>query len=273
MIDVIGKKAMDRGRVQVRKVMTAKTSLLDELGARVQAHKRAKPTPAMSTWTYDDMDAPAHSLPHLQFCVKSLRDMVVGGFSRGIKMAKMAMENAQEDFRMTVVGTGEAARWKQSITDSWLEKGKEVCGTLLEEAIEAICEVEWRERAETRVWLMESHCEELEDLTEKVEKQVVSETDPEPLIEPGEEIEYRRDNVVNLAQRLKEDVPEAFKECAQRALHESTKMAKEGQRKLGNLKARLEFCSFDSESGSYGGKPSGDGSSSWRLSFFRELSG
>jgi hypothetical protein len=34
--------------------------------------------------------------------------------------------------------------------------------------------------------------------------------------------------VVNLAKMLKEDAPEEFKERAQRALHESAKMAKEG---------------------------------------------
>jgi hypothetical protein len=48
MIEVIGKRAMDRGKGQVRKVMTAITSQLDELVARVQAHKRLKPTPALS---------------------------------------------------------------------------------------------------------------------------------------------------------------------------------------------------------------------------------
>jgi MoaA/NifB/PqqE/SkfB family radical SAM enzyme len=125
--------------------------------------------------------------------------------------------------------SGEAAGWKQSVSDSWLEKGKEVCRTLLEEAVEAIREAEEREGAETRVRLMESHCKELEDLTDKVEKRAVSETETEPLIKLAEEIEYRRDNVVNLAQMLKEDIPNEFKECVQRALQESAKMAKEGQ--------------------------------------------
>ncbi len=97
--------------------------------------------------------------------------------------------------------------------------------------MEAIRKAEEREGAETRVRLMESHCEELEDLTDKVEKQAVSEKEPELLIELGAEIEYRRDNVVNLAQMLKEDMPEEFKESAQKALQESAKMAKEGQRK------------------------------------------
>jgi hypothetical protein len=42
-------------------------------------------------------------------------------------------------------------------------------------------------------------------------------------------------------------------EFKERALQDSAKMAKEGQRKLGDLRARLEFCSFDSEAGSYRG--------------------
>jgi hypothetical protein len=38
---------------------------------------------------------------------------------------------------------------------------------------------------------------------------------------------------------LKEDMPNKFKERAQRALQESAKMAKEGQCKLGDLKAQI----------------------------------
>ncbi len=74
----------------------------------------------------------------------------MGGFSKGIKVAKMALENAQEDFQTTVKRTGEAAKWKQNVYDSWLEKGK-VCGTRLEGAMEAISEAEEREGAKTRV--------------------------------------------------------------------------------------------------------------------------
>jgi hypothetical protein len=48
--------------------MSALTMLLDNLGARVKAHKRGTLAPAMSTRTYDDMDAPARSLAHLQIC-------------------------------------------------------------------------------------------------------------------------------------------------------------------------------------------------------------
>jgi hypothetical protein len=145
--------------------------------------------------------------------------------------------------------TGEAARWKHGVADDWYEKGKEVCGGLLEEAVGAIREAEEREGVETRVWLMESHCEELESLADQVEKQAASETEPEPLIELGEEMEYKKDNVVSLAQTLKDTTAE-FKERAQQAVQESAKIAREGRRKLGDLRARLEFRSFDSKAGS-----------------------
>jgi hypothetical protein len=71
MINVIGRKALDRGRGQARRVMTAITSQLDELGARVEAHRRATPTPAISTRTYEDMEAPGRSLAQLQVCATS----------------------------------------------------------------------------------------------------------------------------------------------------------------------------------------------------------
>jgi hypothetical protein len=54
---------------------------------------------------------------------------------------------------------------------------------------------------------METNCDELADLADRVEKQAINETEPEPLIELGEEIEYRRENVANLAKMLKENSP------------------------------------------------------------------
>jgi hypothetical protein len=83
-----------------------------------------------------------------------------------------------------------------------------------------------------------------------VEKQAASETEPEHLIELGEEMEYKKDNVVSLAQTLKDTIPAKFKERAQQAVQESAKIAREGRRKLGDLRARLEFRSFDSKAGS-----------------------
>jgi hypothetical protein len=49
MIDMIGRKALEKGGGQVRKVMTAINAQLDTLGARVEAHRRATPIPALST--------------------------------------------------------------------------------------------------------------------------------------------------------------------------------------------------------------------------------
>jgi hypothetical protein len=62
---------------------------------------------------------------------------------------------------------------------------------------------------------MECHCEELESLANQVEKQAVNETEPEPLIELQEEMEYKKDNVVSLVQTLKDTILVEFKERAQ----------------------------------------------------------
>jgi hypothetical protein len=161
---------LERGWGQVRKVMAAITAQLDALGKRVEIHRRGTPIPALSTRTYDNMDAPARSLAHLQVCAKSLRDAIVGWFSKGIKVAKIALENALEDYKVTVARTGEAARWKHGVADEWYNKGKEVCGDLLEESAGAMREAEEREGAEAKIQLMESHCEELENLADQVEK-------------------------------------------------------------------------------------------------------
>jgi hypothetical protein len=66
-------------------------------------------------------------------------------------------------------------------------------------------------------------------------------------------MEYKKDNVVSLAQALKETILVEFKERARQAVQDSAKIAREGKRKLGDLRARLEFRSFYSEAGSYRG--------------------
>ncbi len=154
---------------------------------------------------------------------------MVGGFSRGIKVAKLALENSMEDFQISVERTGEAAKWKEDIISSWMEKGREVCRDVLREAMEAIHKDKEREGEEVRVRLMETSCKELISLGDRVEKQAAAETEPEPLIELGEEIEYRRENVANIAKLLTGDIHEEFKERAQRALDKSAKVTKEGR--------------------------------------------
>jgi hypothetical protein len=95
MVNKIGKKALEKDNGQVRKVMMLICAQMDDLGKRVEAHRRATLTPAFSSRAYDNMDAPARSLAHMQACAKGLRDAMVGGFSKGIKVAKVALENVQ----------------------------------------------------------------------------------------------------------------------------------------------------------------------------------
>jgi hypothetical protein len=109
-----------------------------------------------------------------------------------------------------------------------------------------------------RLQLMETNQDELIDLADKVGRQA-DETEPGQLIELGEEIENRRDNVVSIARLLKGNIQEKLKERAQRALDESVEAAKVGQQRLDTFWGRLDFHSFDSEAGSYGGRPPAGG--------------
>ncbi len=133
------------------------------------------------------------------------------------------------------------------MADEWYAKGEEEAGG------GALKEAEEREGAEAKIRLMESRCEELESLADQVEKQAATETEPEPLIELEEEMEYKKGNVASLAQALKETIPAEFKERAQQAMRDSAKIAEEGRRRLRDLLARLEFRSTDFEAGSYKG--------------------
>ncbi len=65
-------------------------------------HKRPTPNPAASTRAVDFMGAPARSLGHLQGCADALREAMEGQYSKGIKAAKKAMENAKLDFKATI---------------------------------------------------------------------------------------------------------------------------------------------------------------------------
>ncbi len=86
-----------------------------------------------------------------------------------------------------------------------------------------------------------------------MEKQAATETEPELLIELAEEMEHKKGNVASLGQMLKETIPVEFKERAQQAIQDSVKIAEEGKRRLGQLRARLQFRSANSEAGSYRG--------------------
>jgi hypothetical protein len=238
---------------------------MDDLGARAENHKRPTPTPALATRTYDSMDAPARSLAHLQLCAKGLRAAIDGEYSRGIKMARIAKENAIADFKATIARVQEASKWKRGVADSWYAKGEEVCGDLVEEAAEALKKAEAREEAEAKIRIMEDQCDELADLTEQAGKQIPAEAETEHLIDLEEEMEQRKDTVEDLGRAQKETVPAELKERVEQAIQDSIKMAEKGKRYVDHVRARLEFISTDSESGSYKG-PTGKGAapSQWR---------
>jgi hypothetical protein len=99
---LIVKRAKDKGGHQPRKVLDSLQSQLVELADRVEKHKRPTPTPAFNTRTLDSMGAPVRSLAHLQSCVDGLRDAMEGGYSMGIKTARIATENAKSDFKATI---------------------------------------------------------------------------------------------------------------------------------------------------------------------------
>jgi hypothetical protein len=126
---------------------------LDNLGARAEGFKRPTPTLAFATRTYDDMDAPARSLAHLQFCAKGLEGAIEGGYSKGIKVAKIAMENASADFKATIARVKDARRCKPGTADDWYDKGEVVSGDLLEKAVGALKQAEVREAVEAKVRL------------------------------------------------------------------------------------------------------------------------
>jgi hypothetical protein len=135
----------------------------------------------------------------------------------------------------------------------------------VEEAAEALKEAEAREEAEAKIRIMEDQCDELADLTEQAGKQIPAEAETEHLIDLEEEMEQRKDTVEDLGRALRETVPAELKERVEQAIQDSIKMAEKGKRYVDHVKARLEFISADSESGSYKG-PTGKGAapSQWR---------
>jgi hypothetical protein len=79
-------------------------------------------------------------------------------------------------------------------------------------------------------------------------------------------MEQRKDTVEDLGRALKETVPAELKERVEQAIQDSVKIAEKGKRYVDHVRARLEFISKDSESGSYKG-PTGEGArpSQWRI--------
>ncbi len=96
-----------------------------------------------------------------------MREAMEGGYSIGIKTAKIATENAKADFKATIDRIAVASRWKQATIEDWTSRGELVCGDLMKRAEEVMKKAEAREEAETRIRIMESQCEMLAELAEQ----------------------------------------------------------------------------------------------------------
>jgi hypothetical protein len=181
-----------------------------------------------------------------------------GGYSMGIKSARIATENAMADFKATIDRIAEASRWKRGVTKDWHSRGEVICEGLMEEAEEEVKKAEAREEAEARLRIMEDQCEELAGLAKQAGKQIPAEVEAELLIDLEEEIGQRKEMVGDLGRVLKETAPAELKGRVEQAIQDSVMMAQKGKRYMDHVKARLEFISKDSESGSYKG-PTGEG--------------
>ncbi len=166
-----------------------------ERAGRVDKHKRPTPNPAASTRAVDAMGAPVRCLGHLQGCADTLREAMDGQYSKGIRAAKKAMENAQLDFKATIDRVAEASKWKKETIEDWVSRGELVCAKLVERAEEVLKEAEAREEVEANVRIMESQCEELACLDVQAGKQVPAEAEVEVLEDLEEEIDQRKEMV------------------------------------------------------------------------------
>ncbi len=127
-----------KGVKQPRKVMEYLQSQMKELAERVEKHKRPTPNPAASTRAGDPMGALARSLGNLLGCAEALKEATKGQYSKGIRAAIKAMENAKLDYKATIGRVAEASKWKEEMTNSWISKGKLACGDLMEKAEEVL---------------------------------------------------------------------------------------------------------------------------------------
>jgi hypothetical protein len=248
-VKAIVKGAKEKGNKQPRKVLEHLQSQLRELAERVEKHKRPTPKPAASTRAGDAMGAPARSLGNLLGCAEALREATKGQYSKGIKAAIKAMENAKLNFKTTIDRVAEVSRWKEGTIEDWTNKGELACADLIEKAEEALKEAERREEAEAKVRIMEGQCEELADLAAQAGKQVPAEAEVEVLEELEEEIDQRKEMVEDLGRALRETIPAELKDRMEEAMKESVVIATKGRRYVDHIKTRLDF-SKDSESGS-----------------------
>jgi hypothetical protein len=189
------KGAKEKGKKQPRKVLEHLQSQLRELAERVEKHKRPTPNPAADTRAVDAMGAPARSLGHLLGCAEALREATKDQYSKGIRAAMKAMENAKLDFKATIDRVAEASKWKEAAIEDWTNRGERACADLIEKAEKVLKEAEAREEAEAKVRIMEGQCEELAGLAAQAGKQVPAEAEVEVLEELEEEIDQRKELV------------------------------------------------------------------------------
>ncbi len=83
----------------------------------------------MTTRNWDNFDAPARSLQHLEVSKKGARDAIASGFAMGIRISKFDLEKSIEDFRATLERTKMAAKWDEATTSAWDRRGG-VCAAM-----------------------------------------------------------------------------------------------------------------------------------------------
>jgi hypothetical protein len=246
----IMKGAKEKGKKQPRKVLEHLQSQLRELAERVEKHKRPTPVPAANTRAADAMGAPARSLGNLLGCAEALKEVTKGQYSKGIRAAMKAMENAMLDFKATIDRVAEASKWKEETIEDWTNRGQLACADLIEKAEEVLKEAEAREEEEAKVRIMEGQCEELAGLAAQAGMQVPAEAEVEVLEELEEEIDQRKELVGDLDRAMRETIPEELKDRMEEAMKESVVIATKGRRCVDHVKTRLDFGSKDSESSS-----------------------
>jgi hypothetical protein len=168
---------------------------LEDLEDRVEQHKRPTPNPAGCTRAGNPMGASARSLGNLTGCTEALKEAMVAQYSKGIKAAVKALENAKLDFKNTIDRLAEANKWSSGTKEDWIRRGELACGDLLEKAEATLKEAEEREEAEAKIRIMETHCEELVNLTMQAGNQVPAEAEAEVLEELEEDMDHREEMV------------------------------------------------------------------------------
>jgi hypothetical protein len=136
------------------------------------------------------------------------------------------------------------------MTSSWEEKGKSVCGNILEEADAALKSAKVKEADEARVRIMEASRDKLVALVDTVHDET-EEKDQDQLNDLGEEVEYNKSHMTSIAQMVKGTVDKGLSKRAQRAFDEFMEVARIGQQMLEVIQMRLDFYSRESEAGSY----------------------